>query len=107
MGTLDGILKEELARLVAAEKSYLREIKKLPKGSVQIKRIKKNNYPYLVVRKGEQVISEYLGQWSERELEELKQAIAQRKKHEQHLREVKRNIKRLLRMVRGKRSKAI
>ncbi len=50
MGTLDGILKEELERLAAAAKSYLREIKKLPKGSIQIKRIKKIAYPYLVVR---------------------------------------------------------
>ena len=107
MGTLDGILKEELERLVAAEKSYLREIKKLPKGSIQIKRIKKIAYPYLVVRQGKKVVSKYLGHRSERELEKLKQAIAQRKKYERHLKEVKRNIKRISRMTRGKGRQAI
>ena len=107
MGTLDGILKEELERLVAAEKSYLREIKKLPKGSIQIKRIKKIAYPYLVVRQGKKVVSEYLGHRSGRELEKLKQAIAQRKKYERHLKEVKRNIKRISRMTRGKGRQAI
>lgn len=103
MGTLDGILKEELARLVSVRKSYLREIKKLPKGSIQIKRIKGIAYPYLVIRKGEKVVSEYLGRWSDRKLDELKQAIIQRRKHERHLKEVKRNIKRISRMTRGKR----
>lgn len=107
MGTIDGILKEELERLTATEKSYLREIKKLPKGSIQLKRIKKMDYPYLVVRQGEKVISKYIGHYSERELEELRRAIAQRKKYEQHLKEVKRNIKRISRMARGKRRKAI
>ena len=107
MGTLDGILKEELARLTSVRKSYLREIKKLTKGSIQVKRIKGIAYPYLVVRKGKKVVSEYLGRYSKRELEALKQAITQRKKYEQHLKEVKRNLKRISRMTRGKRRKAI
>ena len=107
MGTIDGILKEELERLAAAEKSYLREIKKLPKGSIQIKRIKEIAYPYLVIRQGKKVVSEYLGHCSEHELEKLKQAIAQRKKYEQHLKEVRRNIKHISRMARGKRRKAV
>ena len=107
MGTLDGILKEELVRLIAVEKSYLREIKKLPKGSIQVKRIKGIAYPYRVVRQGKKVVSEYLGHRSERELEKLKQAIAQRKEYERHLKEAKHNIKRLSKMTRGKRRKAI
>ena len=107
MGTLDGILQEELKRLAAAEKSYVREVKKLPKGSIQVKRIKGIAYPYLVIRKGKKVVSEYLGQRSERELEELKQAISQRKKYERHLKEVKYNLKRISKMTRGKRRKAI
>lgn len=107
MGAIDGILKEELSRLIAVRKSYLREIKKLPKGSIQIKRIKKIAYPYLAVRQGEKVVSEYLGYYSEHKLEKLKQALVQRKKYEQHLKEVKRNIKRISKMIYGKRRKAI
>ena len=107
MDTLDRILKEELARLLITEKSYVRELEKLPKGSIQVKCIKGIDYPYLSVRQGSRVVSEYLGHYSERKLEELKQAIAQRKKYEQYLRQVKYNFKRILKMTRGKRRKAI
>lgn len=107
MDALEGILKEELGRLMAAQKSYVREIKKLPKGSIQVKRIKNIGYPYLVVRRGKKVVSEYLGHRPKDELDLLKQAIAERKQYERHLKEVKRNIKRLSRMTRGKRRKAI
>lgn len=107
MGTIDGILKEELKRLGAAGKSYLREIKKIQKGSIQLKRIKGIAYPYLVTRQGEKIVFKYLGHYSKRELEALKQSIAQRKKYEQHLKEVKRSIKRISGMTRGKRRKAV
>jgi hypothetical protein len=33
-----GVLKEELVRLKEAERSYLREIKELPRGSLQVKK---------------------------------------------------------------------
>jgi len=107
MGTLDGILQEELKRLVSAEKSYLREIKKLPKGSIQMKRIKKITYPYVVARQGKKVVSKYLGHFPVHQLEKLKQAILQRKKYEKHLKEVKKNIKHISRLTRAKRRKAV
>ena len=107
MGAIDGILREEVKRLMSAQKSYGREIRKLPKGSIQIKYIKKIAYPYLASRYGKKVISKYLGHYSERRLKKLKQAILQRKKYEQHLKEVNRNIKRILQMTHGKRRKTV
>ena len=96
---VEGILKEELLRLKSAEKSYLRELRKLPKGSLQMKRIKGILYAYLVYRKEQAVFRKYLGRLSQDALKQLKEQIARRQKYEQQLRGVRRNHKRVWRMV--------
>lgn len=100
MKVLEGVLKEELARLMAAEKSYRRELRKLPKGSIQKKRIKGSLYIYLSFREGEKVVTRYLGRVSAEELKKIEQDVAFRRKYEQLLREVRNNQKRIARMVR-------
>ena len=103
MKTMDGILKEELTRLKVTEKGYLREIKKLPKGSIQEKRIKGRLYPYLVSNKGSKVIYQYAGKLSEAEYKELGDNIALRKKYQGFLREVRQNIGRIGKILHVKR----
>lgn len=103
MKGIDGVLKEELERLLQLEKSYLREIKALPKGSIQQKKIKNKQYPYLVCRDGSDVVSEYVGKLPKQEIEKLKSDIEQRRKYEGLLREVRRNVFRLKKMVYGRR----
>ena len=102
MKAIDGVLKEELERLLELEKSYLREIKALPKGSIQQKKIKKKSYPYLVCRDGSDVIYDYLGKLSKAEINKLESGIEQRRKFEGLLREVRRNISRLEKIVYGR-----
>ncbi len=102
MKGLDGVLKEELERLLELEKSYVREIKALPKGSIQQKKIKRSAYPYLVCRDGADVIYNYVGKLSKSDLEKLESEIAQRRKFEGLLREVRRNIIYLKRIVYGR-----
>ena len=104
MQAVEGILREELERLREAERSYEREIKKLPRGSIQHKKIKGVVYPYLAFRKGGKVVSQYLGRLPGGELEALKKGIELRGKCERLLREVRRNRSRIERMIRGKRS---
>ena len=99
---VEGILKEELARLQSAEKSYLKEIGKLPKGSLQMKRIKGIRYAYLVYRKGKEVIRKYMGRLSESDIKQLKEKIQMRQKYEKQLRAVRRNQKRICQMVYGR-----
>ena len=99
---LESVLKEESSRLREAEKSYLREIRKLPKGSFQKKKIRGIIYAYLVYRKGEVVIREYLGRFFEGKFNDLVEQIEQRQKCEKLLREVRRNQKRVLQMVHGR-----
>ncbi len=101
------MLQEELSRLKEAEKSYLGEIKKLPKGSIQQKKIKGIPYLYLSFREGPKVVSRYLGNLSEAELKNLKEGISLRRRYKALLREVRKNKKQIEKMVRGKARTAV
>ena len=101
MKVLKGILKEEEARLKEAGGSYEREIAKLPKGSLQLKRIKERDYAYRAYRQGERVVYEYLGDLKPEELKGVKQKIELRRRYEGKLREVRKNLREVRRMVRG------
>lgn len=100
MRSMIGILKQELVRLKEAEKSYLREIKKLSKGSLQRKKIKGINYLYLVSSRHSKISYRYV---RESELKQLKEEIALRKKYQKLLKEVRNNIKRISGIVHAKR----
>ena len=98
---MEGILKQELARLKETEKSYVREIKKLPRGSLQVKRIKSRPYLYLVSSKNSKLGYRYLGNMPEEELQKLKEDIALRKKYRGLLKEVRQDIKRITKITHG------
>lgn len=102
MKSMEGILKQELLRLKEAERSYIREIAKLPRGSLQEKRIKGIVYPYLVSSKDSKISYRYLGDLSELELRKLKEDLALRRKYQNLLREVRRNMKRIKGIIRGR-----
>lgn len=102
MGVLKGVLEEEQARLKEVEKGYLREIAKLPEGSVQVKKIKEHSYPYRVLSKRGKVRCEYLGKLPEVDLKDLKDKIALRKKYQLLLKEARANQKMIQRALRGK-----
>ncbi|MFA6600264.1 MAG: hypothetical protein WCU74_04520 [Candidatus Omnitrophota bacterium] len=101
MKVLKGVLEEERKRLKSAEASYVREIGKLPKGSVQQKRIKDKEYAYRAYRKGARVVYEYLGKLEVGELKELERKMDLRRRYEEKLREVRENLRNVRRMVRG------
>ena|SRR3989338_6714706 len=103
MKTMDGILKEELARLKVTEKGYAREIRKLPKGTIHEKRIKGHLYPYLVYSKGSKVIYRYVGKLADAELAKLKDDIALRKRYQKLRYETCQNIRRIEKILHGKR----
>ena len=102
MGSMEGVLKEELGRLRELERGYRRAIRKLPKGSVQQKQINGIAYPYLVYRQSDKVISQYLGKLSESELKKLKEEIELRKNYQKLLRETRQNRDKIYRMLYGK-----
>ena len=100
---LEEILKEELGRLGEAIGSYQREVHRLPRGSVQRKRIRGHIYPYLAVRDGDKVRYRYLGQLPREKLEELGKSIELRRRYQQLLGEARANKERIEKMLHGKR----
>jgi hypothetical protein len=102
MLSVEAILKEELARLREAEKSYRKALGALPKGSIQLKNIKGKAYPYLMFRSGRKVISRYLGTLSAEAREKLSKDIELRHKEEGMLRQAQRSMRRIKRMLDGR-----
>ena len=103
MKTMEGILRQELKRLQETEKSYVKEIEKLPRGSLQKKKIKGITYSYLVSSKNSKLSYRYLGGTSGEELEKIKEGIDLRKKYQDLLRAVRRDIQRIKKILHAKR----
>ena len=103
MSALRGILKEELVRLSEAERSFKVAIAKLPKGSLQKKKIKGVSYFYLARRKGSRIVYEYLGNLEKADLKKLENEIGLRRRYERQLRNVRGKKEQLRRVVHGKR----
>ena len=62
MSVMNGISKEELDRLERLQAKYSAMLEALPKGSLREKKIGQKIYFYLVSRKGDRVVTEYLCQ---------------------------------------------
>ena len=102
MGSVKGVLKEEYQRLISLEKSYLREVAKLPKGSLQQKRIKGVKYPYWVSSHQSKIRYRYMGNLPENELKKFKEQIALRKKYQALVKDVRKNKQQISRIVHGR-----
>ena len=104
MKVIISVLEEELANSLAMQKSYQRELDKLPKGSLIKKNIKGHVYYYLVYRDKGKVRFDYKGKPSEREIKKYKQAKEYRAKYRKLLSEVNQQIKFLRSVLRGQKS---
>jgi hypothetical protein len=92
MTVIEGVLLEEKERNLAMQKRYLEEIETLPKGSVTKKKINGKEYYYLIYRKGNKVITEYLGN-DEAKIDEVKKKINTRKSLENSIKKLKLELK--------------
>jgi len=99
MKILNSVLNEELDRLNKLKRNYEKQIAKLPKGSLIRKNIKGNIYYYLNYRQEKKNIFRYIGKLSGKELENLLDKIEERRKLEKLNKQVKKNIKKLEKMV--------
>ena len=104
MKVIISVLEEELANSLAMQKSYQRELDKLPKGSLIKKSIKGHLYYYLVYRDKGKVRFDYKGKASEREIKKNTQAKEYRAKYSKLLSEVNQQIKFLRSVLRGQKS---
>ena len=83
-----GVLADELARNERMKRRYLTELDTLPKGSLMLRRIGKQEYYYLKYRENKNVKSEYLGKKGEIDIESIKDKIGKRK----HIEKIIKNL---------------
>lgn len=103
MGYLKGVLHEERKRLKALFKKYSSEIASLPRGCVSIKKRKDRDYLYLAYRQGSKVNFKYIGQVSSENSKAVLEGIELRKKYENKLKQVKKDLKEIERVISGRR----
>ena len=84
------------------KKGYEKALNKLPKGSLRAKKIRGKLYYYLAMRENGKFKDVYLGNISEKEIKQYKEAKELRTKYRKLLSQVKRQIKFIKGTVRGK-----
>jgi hypothetical protein len=100
---LKSILKEELENSLRMQKRYEKELLKLPKGSISKRNIKGHEYYYLVYRENGKFKSEYKGKSvSAGELKKFSEAKEMRSKYRKALSQLKKQIRYLKGVLRGK-----
>jgi effector-binding domain-containing protein len=100
---IKSILREELENSLRMKKRYEQELAKLPKGSLVKRAIKGHDYYYLVYRENGKVKCVYKGKSpSEKDLLRYQQAKELRTKHRKVLSQLKKQIRYLKGVLRGK-----
>lgn len=96
------ILREELENSLRMQAAYERELAKLPRGSLVRRSIRGHSYWYLVYREGQRVRSVYRGKIGREEIRKYQAAKKGRAKYRPLLSRVKKQIKFLRGVLRGK-----
>jgi len=96
------VLREELENSSRLEKEYKKLLKALPQGALVSKIIKGNQYYYLAKRVGKKVKHFYKGKISGEEKKKYEEAKKMRSKYRNLLSKVKKQIRYLKGVLRGK-----
>jgi hypothetical protein len=104
MRIIKSVLKEELDNSLRMQKSYERELLRLPKGSLVKKNIRGRAYYYLVSRENGKVQFSYKGKISKEQVKQYKDTMSRRTQYRKLLSEVKKQIRFLRSTLRGKKS---
>jgi hypothetical protein len=95
---LVGTLQEERDRTLEMVRAYRDEIETLPKGSLVVQRIGRNEYCYLKHREGDKIASKYMGK-ADIHKRDLESQISRRKTLEQAIRQAEMDLKTIKRVV--------
>jgi hypothetical protein len=102
MNTIFHIMKEEYERLIEADQVYRNNIGQMPKGSPRIKHIRNGDYLYLAHRAGSRVVYDYVGPIDSEPTKNTLEQIKRRKRYEDLLKDIQRNLKDVKKVLRGK-----
>ena len=100
--SIKSVLREEQVNSLRMQERYEEELSKLPKGSLVKRLIKGHAYYYLVYREAGKVHSVYRGQPGAEEIERYRVVRDQRAKYRKLLSKVKRQVRFLRGVLRGK-----
>ena len=100
MSILEGVLKEELERLQNNIRSYEAVLATLSKGYLFEQQIGGKPYCYRNYRRGEKIISEYVGPVGSEEAKKAHEDYAERKRIEVNLRTMRKEEARLIKALR-------
>lgn len=103
-GVIKGVLEEELLNSLRMRKDYESALSKLPQGCLVEKKIRGHKYYYIVKREGLKVVYFYRGKISPKEVNKYNEAKPLRAKYRHGLSKVKKQIKFLKGVLRGKES---
>jgi len=92
-GVIKGVLAEELKNSLRMKKEYEMALKKLPEGCIVRKKIKNNEYYYLVIRVRYKVKYIYKGKLAKAQVKKYEEAKKLRAKYRNLLSQVKEQIK--------------
>jgi hypothetical protein len=101
MSVIQSVLKEEFDRLKSLKEKYQSELAGFPKGAVSKRKRGSQVYLYLIYRKGEKVITEYIGKWDSDTSQIIRQRVAERKEQESKLKRVNKDLLEVERALRG------
>lgn len=93
---IKSVLIEEQRRLERALKAYESEIKNLPKGSIQMKKINGRIYAYRAWRSGNNIVTERI---MDEVIDEMRKNINRRQRIEKQIREIKKELKYLEKVI--------
>lgn len=102
--SIKSVLREEQDNSRRMQELYEKELAKLPRGSLVKRRIRGHEYYYLVYREAGKVRSIYRGQPAAAEIARYHAARDQRAKYRKLLSKVKRQVRFLRGVLRGKES---
>ena len=103
MGLIKGVLREELHNSSRLKKSYNKELRKRPGGSIVEKQIRGHKYYYVAFREGDKVRFVYKGKTLSKEfLAEFEKSKRLRKKYKELVRQLTARIKYLRKALHGK-----
>jgi hypothetical protein len=100
--SIKSVLREELDNSLRMQERYEQELAKLPRGSLVKRRIRGHDYYYLVYREDGKVRSIYRGKQEPEEIARYRVARDQRGKYRKLLSKVKRQVRFLRGVLRGK-----
>jgi hypothetical protein len=100
MSYIINLVSDEANWIRVLIKKYEKQLLLLPKGTLQIRRRRKNEYYYLSFRDGKRIITNYVGK-DEKKINEVKEGLEKRKHIEDILRQLNRELSVAKRVLEG------